>query len=173
VTAPIPAPPLPQEPDGNEPPVRPAVVEEMLKLFVKAVRAHQLYLPNNPTYHRAIEVLRAAFIPIWDVVDSLPLQVQELEFKYHGHAVLREDAKSSDSLPWLFFKDGVRMISIQRDFELEELTNLLDILQRVRKASPVGGRVRVPEVPVRRPGDGVSHTTGSWRFDPGARRQFG
>jgi hypothetical protein len=136
VTAPIPAPPLPQEPDGNEPPVRPAVVEEMLKLFVKAVRAHQLYLPNNPTYHRAIEVLRAAFIPIWDVVDSLPLQVQELEFKYHGHAVLREDAKSSDSLPWLFFKDGVRMISIQRDFELEELTNLLDILQRVRKASP-------------------------------------
>ena len=135
---PIPAPPVSDhEPDGpGEPPVRPALIEEMLKLFVKAVRAHQLYLPNNPTYVRAIEVLRASFLPIWDSAQTIGLHVQEQELRYAGQTVLVEETKSSDSLPWLFFKDGVRRVDIHRDFELEELTKLLDILQRVRKALP-------------------------------------
>lgn len=136
---PTPAPPLsePHDHDGSEePPVKPALIEEMLKLFVKAVRAHQLYLPNNPTYLRAIEVLRASFLPIWEEAETIGLHIQEQELRYSGHTVLFEDTKSSDSLPWLFFKDGVRRVEIQRDFELEELTKLLDILQRVRKASP-------------------------------------
>lgn len=139
VPPPTPALPLAPEhdPDGpGEPPVRPALIEEMMKLFVKAVRAHQLYLPNNPTYVRAIEVLRASFLPIWESADSIGLHIQEQELRYLGHTVLFEETKSGDSLPWLFFKDGIRRIDISRDFEIEELTKLLDILQRVRKASP-------------------------------------
>lgn len=108
----------------------------MLKLFVKAVRAHLLYLPNNPTYQRSIEVLRAAFLPIWDQVDYLALKVSEDAFTYNGEVVMVEEQKSSDNLPWNFYKDGVRELRFHRDFELEELNKLLDILQRVRKASP-------------------------------------
>lgn len=136
---PTPAPPLadPNEPEGSgAPPIRPQLVEEMLKLLVKAVRAHQLYLPNNPTYVRAIEVLRASFLPIWENIDKLDLMVHEAELRFHDHPVLIEETKSSDSLPWLLFKDGLRRLTITRDFELEELGKLLDVLQRVRKASP-------------------------------------
>jgi HEAT repeat protein len=49
---------------------------------------------------------------------------------------LSEAARGSDSLPWLFYKDGVRELRFLRGFETEELDKLLGIMQRVRKASP-------------------------------------
>ena len=111
-------------------------VQELLKLFGKAARAHQLYLPNNPVYKTAHEALRAGYKPIWDEVDELALGFTENEVKWEGETVLEESTKSSDSLPWIFYKDGVREIRMMRGFETEELDKLLSILQRVRKASP-------------------------------------
>ena len=111
-------------------------VQELLKLFGKAARAHQLYLPNNPVYKTAHEALRAGYKPIWDEVDELALGFTENEVKWEGETVLEEATKSSDSLPWIFYKDGVREIRMMRGFETEELDKLLSILQRVRKASP-------------------------------------
>lgn len=117
-------------------PFAPGPVEELLRSFLKAARAHQLYLPNNPVYRGAVETLRSAFAPIWGQTDELALSFTETEVRWHGRVVLEESGKSSDSLPWLFYKDGVREIRLSRGFEAEELTRLLEILQRVRKAAP-------------------------------------
>ena len=117
-------------------PVEIALVEELLRLFGKAARAHQLYLPNNPIYKQALDNLRAGFRPIWEVTDEVALGFTESEVRYAGETVLEEGTKSSDSLPWLFYKDGVRELTLARGFDTEELAKLLDILQRVRKASP-------------------------------------
>ena len=118
------------------PPFPPAPIEELLRLFTKAVRAHQLYLPNNPVYKGAIEAVRAAFTPIWQQTDELALKFTETEIRWFGRAVLTESSKSADSLPWTFYKDGVREIQIAPGFEAEELVKLFDILHRIRKASP-------------------------------------
>src|SRR6185437_4202257 len=103
---------MPIEPSATEePPPTPfpsAPIEEMLRVLVKGVRAHQLYLHNNPTYLRALEALRAAFPPIWEYTDDFALQITESEFIWEGVAVLSEPGKTADSLPWLFYKDGVR-----------------------------------------------------------------
>jgi hypothetical protein len=132
--------PSAQQPVGeldNAPPqVDPTLVEELLRLFGKASRAHQLYLPNNPVYKAAQDALRAGFSPIWEAADELVLTFTENEVRYAGHTVLEESTKSSDSLPWIFYKDGVRELRFLRGFDNDELTKLLDILQRVRKASP-------------------------------------
>jgi hypothetical protein len=125
-----------EPPERSEPPFPPALVEEMLKLLVKAVRAHQLYLHNNPIYLRAIDLLRQAFAAIWAHVDELDLVVTETEFRWCGTAVLSEPTKSTDSLPWMFFKDGIREVVVQRGFEDGEVVGLLDIVQRSRNASP-------------------------------------
>jgi HEAT repeat protein len=122
--------------DNAPPPVDPALVEELLRLFGKAARAHQLYLPNNPVYKAAHDALRASFSPIWEVADELVLTFTEQEVKYAGQTVLQESSKSSDSLPWIFYKDGVRELRFLRGLDNDELIKLLDILQRVRKASP-------------------------------------
>ena len=112
------------------------LVEEMLRLFGKASRAHQLYLPNNPVYKAAHDALRAAFAPIWAEGEELVLTFTEHEVKHDGVIVLTEPIKGGDSLPWLFFKDGVRDVRLTRGFDGEELDRLFEILQRVRKASP-------------------------------------
>jgi hypothetical protein len=128
-------------PGGNagsvqEPPFPPAPIEELLRTFVKAVRAHQLYLPNNPVYKGAIDSVRAAFAPVWDKTDELALKFSETDIKWFGRPVMTETTKSADSLPWTFFKDGVREIQLTPGFEHDELVMLFDILQRGRKASP-------------------------------------
>ncbi|MFN2566205.1 MAG: HEAT repeat domain-containing protein [Gemmatimonadaceae bacterium] len=119
-----------------EPPFPPAPVEELARLFVRAIRAHQLYLPNNPIYKGAIDGLRAGFVPIWAHAEEVTLAVSETDFRWFGHVVLEESGKSADSLPWMFYKDGIRELQFLRGFETDELSTLLDILQRIRKASP-------------------------------------
>src|SRR3954451_10440501 len=103
-----PATPLPvHELEGVPPPPDSTSVEELLRLFGKAARAHQLYLPNNPIYKSALDNLRAGFLPIWAVTDEVALGFTESEVKYAGSVVLDGGAKSSDNLAWLFYKDGV------------------------------------------------------------------
>lgn len=119
-----------------EPPFPPVLVEELLRSFGRAVRAQQLYLPNNPIYRGAIDNLRAAFAPIWAEVEELELEVSETELRWCDVVVNEETSKGSDSLPWLFYKDGVREVKLFPGFEGDEVVTLLDILQRARKASP-------------------------------------
>lgn len=119
----------------HEPPFAPAIVEELLRTLGKGMRARQLYLPNNPMYHRSVEAVGAAFERVWAETDELTLTVTETDFRWEGLVVMHEPGKS-DGLPWLFYKDGVRELTLTAGFEKDELVTLLDILQRVRKASP-------------------------------------
>jgi HEAT repeats len=119
-----------------EPPFSPAAVEELLLLVVKAARAHQLYLPNNPIYRGAISTLRAGFAPIWAETDEISLVVSETDIRWCDVSVHKGVAKSSDSLAWLFFKDGLRELRIAKGFEEEEVVKFLDLIQRARKNSP-------------------------------------
>ena len=105
-------------------------------MLVKAARAHQLYLHNNPTYLRALEIARAAFAPIWELADELVFEVTETELRWHGEPVLREAEKATDNIPWMMYKDGIRELRILKEFERDEIVPLLDILQRARKVSP-------------------------------------
>jgi hypothetical protein len=132
-----PATPLPvHELEGVPPPPDATSVEELLRLFGKAARAHQLYLPNNPIYKSAHDALRAGFAPVWAELEELVLGFTENEVKWEGQSVLSEASRGSDSLPWLFYKDGVRELRLLPGIEAEELDKLLGLMQRVRKASP-------------------------------------
>ena len=120
-----------------EPPFSPTPVEELLKLLAKAARAQQLYLPNNSIYRGAIDALRAGFASVWAETDELQLTILENEIKFYGVTVAGDAsaAKSTDNLAWLFFKDGVRELTLQKGFEQLEVVALLQIIQRARKGS--------------------------------------
>jgi HEAT repeat protein len=113
----------------------PAVVEELMQALVKALRAHQLYLPNNPVYQKAIETLRSAFRPVWEAQDDLALDVYESELKWEGHVVY-DQASRSESIAWVLYKDGVRAITFLRGVEADEIIGLLDVLHRARTLQP-------------------------------------
>jgi len=122
--------------DAPEPPFPPAPIEDMLRALGKGVRAHQLYMHNNPTYLKALENLRASFAPVWALTETFTLQITENEFKWEGVVVSHEAGKTSDSLPWTFYKDGIRELRFQRGFEADDLIPFLDVVQRARRHSP-------------------------------------
>jgi HEAT repeats len=123
--------------DAAEPPFPPAPIEDMLKCLAKGVRAHQLYMHNNPTYLKALELLRGSFAPIWELTDHFELKITENEFTWEGVVVSRDGmSKSSESLPWVFYKDGVRELRFQKGFEDDDLVKFLDCIQRARRNSP-------------------------------------
>jgi HEAT repeat protein len=118
-----------------EPPFPAELVSDLMRAFAKAVRAHQLYMPNNPMHARAMDAVREAFRPVWAETDSVTIQVTESELRWCRRVVLQEEGRTSDSIPWLFFKDGVRELSFRRGFEGDELIILLILMQRARLAS--------------------------------------
>ncbi|MGI8497247.1 MAG: HEAT repeat domain-containing protein [Gemmatimonadaceae bacterium] len=115
------------------PPVVP-LIEVLLRDLSRAIRTRQLYLPNNPIYQRALEAVGTSFRKIWVALPELVLDISESEFKWDGITVSKDEGKA-DSLPWLFYKDGVRGLTLLEGFEKQELLTLMDILARVRKAT--------------------------------------
>lgn len=106
------------------------VVRELLGLFGKTVRAYQMYEANNPVYERFVAGLRAGFAKIWDHVPSLHLVVEEGGFRWDGEMIAVGEGR--DSLPFQFYKDGVRYLTFLPGFE-DELDLLLDIVVRSRR----------------------------------------
>lgn len=123
------------EEELDEPPFAISVVTDALRQFGKAARAQQLYMANNPMHLRAMDAVRDSFLTLWKETDSLALQVSDSEFCWLGRAVVEEPGRTSDSLPWLFYKDGIRELKMMPGFEEEELAVLLQLIQRTRLAS--------------------------------------
>jgi HEAT repeat protein len=106
--------------------------------MVKALRAFQMYLPNNPIYQRAVANVQAACPPIWASTDEFALKVTETEFVWEEQVVYRQASKS-DSLSWSLFKDGMRSITIRRGAEEVDLPRLLTIINQARFLPPDAG----------------------------------
>lgn len=99
--------------------------------MVKALRAFQMYLPNNPIYQRAIQNVRSAFGPVWAATDELHLHVGESDLLWEEHSVYHQLNKS-ESLAWSLFKDGMRELTIYKGAEAEELPRLLATINQAR-----------------------------------------
>ena len=106
-------------------------VSELIQAMAKALRAFQMYLPNNPIYQRAIQNVRVAFKPIWAATDELELKVAETELLWEDQAVYRQINKS-ESIAWTLFKDGMRMLTIYKGAEDEELPRFLEAVNKAR-----------------------------------------
>jgi hypothetical protein len=122
--------------DRPEPPFPASLVEELLRLIGRTIRAHQLYLHNNPTYLRAVENAKGAFLSIWTHTDELKFEVTDTQLTWEGRVVANEPDKTTDALPWILYKDGIRELRLLRGIEEQEMVALIEIIARVRKASP-------------------------------------
>jgi len=112
-----------------------SAISETLKTLARTVRSFQLYLPNNPMHVRAIDAARSAFVALWDQVDRIELGITETTFTCDDVTVFAETERGGESLPWLFYKDGIRSIEIRKGFEAREITRFLGALQTVRTQS--------------------------------------
>src|SRR5215210_4921724 len=106
-------------------------ISELILVITKALRAFQMYLPNNPVYQRGIQNMRAAFQPIWAATDELLINVGETELVWEDQVVYRQ-ANKNESVAWSLFKDGMRELTIHKGAEAEELPRLLAIINQAR-----------------------------------------
>ena len=106
-------------------------VSELLQSLVKALRAFQMYLPNNPMYQRASQNVRTGFAPIWAVLDDLVLQVAETDFIWEEQVVYHQLTKG-ESLAWILYKDGMRALTLRKGVEEEEIVRFLELVNRAR-----------------------------------------
>jgi hypothetical protein len=114
-------------------------VEAVRELFVtmgKALRAYQLYDENNPVYQRFVTSLSDAFARVWAEVASIWIMVEEDRFVLEEVSVYQSESRS-DSLAFLFYKDGVRALEFRRGIE-NEVEAFLGVLQRARQGKGDG-----------------------------------
>ena len=114
-----------------------AQVRELFVTLGKAIRAVQLYDENNPVYQRFVQSLRDALKDLWGEVDRLVVAVEEDRFTTAGEEVYRAENRS-DSLAFLFFKDGIREITLLPGLEQDELAKFLGVVQRAKKSRGEG-----------------------------------
>jgi len=111
-------------------------IEEVRDVFLtlsKALRAYQLYDPNNPVYKRFVANLRESLERVWGVRDRLQILVEEDRLTWMGEEVYK-NATRADSLAFMFYRDGIRDISFEKGIHDQEIEGLLDALNRTRNA---------------------------------------
>lgn len=106
-------------------------ISELLTSLVKAMRAFQMYLPNNPIYQRAAQQVQAAFAPVWAATDQLELHVVETDLHWEGEVVYQQLSKP-DSFAWALYKDGLRTLTLRVGVEAQEIVRFLDVVNRAR-----------------------------------------
>jgi len=106
-------------------------VSELIQTIVKALRAFQMYLPNNPIYQRAIQNVRTALGPVWAATDELNLHIAESDLLWEEQSVYHQ-VNRTESLAWSLFKDGMREITLHKGAEVDELPLLLATINKAR-----------------------------------------
>ena len=122
---------------GVEPLADYKAVEELIKAFVKGLRAIQIYLPNNPIYEKACSKVTNAFEAVWRATDELILEVTDTEIRWEEEIVYSEPNKS-ESVAWTLYEDGVRSVTMLPGVEEGEVIRFLEVLSRIRSLPPEG-----------------------------------
>ncbi len=113
---------------GPELQLDPAIVENLLQLLVKCLRAIRLYLPNNPMHAKAAENMQKGFEEVWQGLDRLTLTVTDSGFEWEDQLIPEPDR--NDSISWPLFKDGIRSLRFTPGAEDEEVVRLLNVLHK-------------------------------------------
>jgi HEAT repeat protein len=106
-------------------------VEELLRMLAKGQRALQMYLPNNPVYHRTLQQVTESFAPVWDVTGRLVLDIQEAQITWEDAPVFRQTTVG-EGLAWQLHKDGLRRLTFVPGVEAEEIFRFLRVVNRAR-----------------------------------------
>jgi HEAT repeat protein len=117
--------------DWESPPIPPNELAELFTALDKAARALRLYNPNNPVYQSFSANLATAYRRLWDRIPALQVQVDEAAFRCFGNSYAAGEGR--ESLPFAFYKDGIRVLTFLPGFE-DEAERFLRVVNQARQA---------------------------------------
>lgn len=93
--------------------------------LARSARAGRLYARSNQAYRRLFEDLSGRFATLLEAHPEVRMEVTPDAIVVDDEPVLTE-AERSDSIPFTFYRDGVRRLDILRGLTARELTGLVE-----------------------------------------------
>jgi len=114
--------------------------KEILLVLGNAVSAAKLFPAEHPTVDNFISDLHQRLADYLDRHGALELGIEEQSFTLEGQTVLH-DPNAARSLPFFFFKDGMRGLGFYRGLQKAELNGFLEAIRFVSGLPPEEGDI--------------------------------
>ena len=101
--------------------------KDLVSAFIKTIKAFRLYPADNPTLKGIQEQLFTRMQLFLKIYNSFTLEIGEYQFSFRGN-LLYEDRDLNGSLPFLFFKDGLRELRFTEGIEEWEMKEFNEIV---------------------------------------------
>jgi len=100
----------------------------VLKYFNSAFSLMKIYPSDNHSVKKSIDSFYERITEFLDEYEKLTIFIEEFSFSYKGETVFQEEEKQN-SLPFFFFKDGMRELSFYDGLEKRELKDFLALIK--------------------------------------------
>jgi len=126
--------------EKEEEPLKPDPVEvkmarNVIQSFRKTFSLIKLYPPENPSVEKAIDLFSGLIKGFLDEYEELIIKIGEFNFSYKEEIAFQDEEKRK-SLPFLFYRDGVRELSFHKGLDKEELHYFFEIINKVSDLPP-------------------------------------
>lgn len=102
--------------------------KEVLNLFAKAFASMRIYPTENPTVESLINTFSEKMQKFLDEEEEFKLIINEFSITFMEETVF-QDGQRKASLPFLFFKDGIRELAFYKGLDKEELQDFLKVIK--------------------------------------------
>ena len=102
--------------------------KEVLNLLAKAFASMRIYPAENPTVESLINTFSEKMQKFLDEEEELKLIVNEFSIIFMEETVFQDGQKKA-SLPFLFFKDGIRELAFYKGLDRKELQDFLKVIK--------------------------------------------
>jgi len=107
-------------------------IKALIHALTQTVKTYRLYDSGHSIPLKFLERLMKDFNQHFDQYDSFSIQIGEDQISYQGNVVYKiQDAQEmKGSMPFLFFKDGIRGIQFLKGLEDKELEDFLNLIRK-------------------------------------------
>ena len=100
----------------------------VLRYFDSAFSLIRIYPPDNRAVIKSTNSFYERLTEFLDEYEKLAIIIEEFSFSYEGETIFQDEEKQN-SLPFFFFKDGMRELSFHEGLEKRELKDFLALLK--------------------------------------------
>ncbi|NOR21971.1 MAG: hypothetical protein GQ476_04710 [Candidatus Aminicenantes bacterium] len=111
-------------------PVEVKKARNVIQFFKKSFSLIKLYPSGNPSVAKSIDLFNNQMGEFLSEYEELAIQVGEFSFSFKGEIVFQGEERRS-SLPFLFYKDGLRELSFHKGLDKKELHEFFRIISAV------------------------------------------
>lgn len=104
-------------------------VRELFQIFARTVSAMKLFPSEHASVRTFVDELARRLTEFLDAYDRIELVVEENAFTCQGKTVFKDES-SVRSLPFTFYKDGMRSLIFYRGLERDEIFEFLELIKR-------------------------------------------